>query len=115
MVIGFEQRRRSLACCRCQNRCVHQQEPMLIQPVTDRLDDRGPYAQGSPLPRRANPQVAVLHQEIDPMFLGCDWVLVTDNLDAGQVGDTELKAARYARGALIGAHLSGDDHRGFLG
>ncbi len=75
--------------------------------------DLGADAQDGRLARRADPQMAVLHEEVDAMLLERDGIGIglghaLDDLD---VFNIELKAAR---GALVGADLAGDDDRRLL-
>lgn len=70
--VSFEKRRRAFDRCRCENRRIHQQETLLIQPIANRLDDRRAHAQDGMLPRRTQPQMAICHQEFDAVFFGRD-------------------------------------------
>ncbi len=58
--------------------------------------------------------MAMLHEEIDAVFLGRDGVglALRHALNDFDVLDIELEAAG---GALIGTHLAGDNHRRLLG
>ena len=73
----------------------------------------GADAQDGRLARGADPEVAVLHEEVDAVLLGGDGVGVGlgDALDDLDVLDVELVAAG---GALVGADLAGDDDAGLL-
>ena len=67
-VVHRKQRRRAFARRRRQNRRIGQRKATLIEEVARRLDDLRTSAQYGGLPRRAHPQVPVLHQEVDAVF-----------------------------------------------
>ena len=87
---------------------------MLVEVIARRLDDLGANPQHRRLPRRAHPQMAMLHQEIDAVLLGRDGVRIVrvHTLHDLRVGDVHLVAAGRA---LVGADFAGDDHARFLG
>src|SRR5664280_2295477 len=69
-IVGREQSRRTFADIGGQDGRVHEQEAIVVEIVTDALDDRGTYAHDRPLALRAEPQVTVAHQEVDAVLLG---------------------------------------------
>ena len=73
--------------------------------------DGGADAQDGGLARRAHPEVAMLHQEVDAVLLERDGEgrLVGDALHDLDVVDVELEAGGRAR---VGADLAGDDDAG---
>ncbi len=77
-------------------------------------DDRRTHAQDCPLAGHAQPQVTVVEHEVDPVLLERQGVLVGSLLDDLHGLHADLEPAGDARGARVGAHLSGNDHRGFL-
>ncbi len=83
--VGLEQRRRALGRRRGEDRCVHEYEAVVVQPIAHSLDDRGPDAQDRPLAVGAQPQMPVVHQELDAVFLRADRVLgrFLDDLQVG--------------------------------
>ena len=103
-VLGLEQRRRALARARREDRRVDEQEALGVHEVAERRDDLGADAQDRLLARRAQPQVAVIHQEVDAVLLGRDRVLRGDE-HRGQPGDLQLEAAR---GPGLGLDLAGE-------
>ena len=76
--------------------------------------DFGADAEDGGLARGADPEMAVLHEEVDAVLLEGDGVGVGlgDALDDLQVFDVEFEAAGSA---LVGADLAGDDDAGLLG
>ena len=68
----------------------------------------GADAQNGGLARGAHPEMAMLHEEVDAVFLEGDGVGVGlgDALDDFEVFDIELEAGGRA---LVGADLAGDD------
>src|SRR5690606_41170689 len=86
---------------------------MIVQPVADRVDDRGADAQDSPLAQRPHPQKAVIHQELDAVFLRLDRVFLS-LLDQLEVADADLKTARRAGRAVVCADGASHHNRRFL-
>ena len=76
--------------------------------------DGGADAEDGGLARGADPEVAVLHEEVDAGFFELDGVggFVGDALGDGDVVDVELEAGG---GAGVGADAAGDDEGGFEG
>jgi len=95
-VTGLEEGGRALAGTGRQDRTVHAQEALVIQPFGDRAHDLGADAQDRVLARRADPQVAMVHQEVGPVLLGRDGVFL-GLLDHLQSADGQLIAAWSAR------------------
>ena len=75
-VVGLEQRRGALAGRRGEDRRVDQREVALVEEVADRLLDLAAHPQRRPLAARAQPEVAVLHQERGAVLLGGDRVVL---------------------------------------
>ena len=86
---------------------------MLVEVVARRLDDLGANAQHSRLARRAHPQMAVLHQEVDTVLLERDGIGIVflHALQDLRVADVKFISAGRA---LVGADFAGDDDAGFL-
>ena len=76
-------------------------------------DDLGANAQDRALAGRANPEMAMLHQEVDAVLLERDRIRIVfrDLLHDLNVGDVEFEAAGRA---LIGANLAAHDHARLL-
>src|SRR5208337_984322 len=76
--------------------------------------DLGTNAEDGGLARGADPEMAMLHEEIDAMLLERDGIRVGlgDALDDLEVFDIELVTAG---GALVGADFAGDDDARLLG
>ena len=112
-VVHRKQRGGALARRRREDRRIGQHESLLVEEIARRLDDLRPNAQDRRLARRAQPQVAMLHQEIDAVFLQRDRVGIVfrDLLHHLHVADVQLVAAG---GALVGPHLAAHDHARFL-
>ncbi len=89
-------------------------EAVLVEVLRSGAHDFGPDAENGGLARRAHPQMAMLHEEVDAVLLEGDGVGVGlgDALDDFDVFHVELKAAGSA---LVGADLAGDDDRRLLG
>ena len=68
---------------------------MLVEEIARGLDDLGADAQDRRLARGAQPQVAMLHQEVDAVLLGRDRVRVVriDALHDLRVADVDFVAA----------------------
>ncbi len=104
----------AFACGRSKDRRIGESESAIVEVVACRLDDLGANPQDRRLPRRAQPEMAMLHQELDAVLLGRDGIRIVriDALQNLRIADVHLVAAGSA---LVGAHLAGDDHAGFLG
>ena len=107
-VIGLEKGGRALAGGWGQDRRVHIDEAVIVEPIADGADDGSPHPQHGPLPLRADPQVAVVHQELDPVLLGLNGV-VLGHLEHAQAGDAQFITAGDARGPVVLADSTGDD------
>ena len=70
----LEQRRSSFAGGGSEDGRVHQREPAGVEVVADRLDDRMADGEDRPLPRRAEPEMALLLQEADSVLLRLDGI-----------------------------------------
>ncbi len=93
---------------------VDVEKAVAVEPVANAADDDGADAHGGPLAGGTQPEVAVLHEELDPMFLGGDGIGVGD-AEGFEVADVELETAGDAGGAWFGAHEAPDDDAAFLG
>ncbi len=87
--------------------------PSLVEEIAGGVDDFGAHAQDRRLALRAQPEVAVLHQEVGAVLFGRDRIGVglghaLHDLD---VRDVEFVAAG---GALVGADFAFDDDARFL-
>ncbi len=98
----------------CEDGGVGADEAVLVEVFGRGAHDFGADAEDGGLAGGADPEVAVLHEEVDAVLLGGDGVGVGlgDALDDFDVFDVELEAAG---GALVGADFAGDDEAGFLG
>ncbi len=113
-VLDREERGGAFAGSGGEDRRIGEDEAVVVEIVARGLDDLGADAQDRRLPRRTDPEMAVLHQEFDAVLLGRDGIglLLRHALHDFDVFDIELIAAG---GALIGADPAGDDDAGFLG
>ncbi len=89
------------------------EEAVVVQKVDDGPLDRRPHAHDRPLPAAAQPQVAVVHQELDAVLLGRDRVADGVLQHFGRV-DVDLIPLGHAGGAGIGLHRAADDERRLL-
>ena len=112
-VVHREQGARAFAGRRRQNRRIGQDKATIVKEVAGGADDFRPYPQNGGLPRRAHPQMAMLHQEIDAMLLQRDGIgiIFGDALHHLHAAHVELVAPRRA---LVGADLPFDDDARFL-
>ncbi len=99
---------------RGQDGCIHVDEAILLEPLTNGRDDRGAHAQDGPLAGHADPQMAVVEGKIHALFFERHRVVFAGQLDDFDILDANLVATRDAGGALVFPHRTGDDHRGFL-
>ena len=85
-------------------------KPRVVEVVADGVDDLVADAEDRLLARRADPQVAVIHQEVDAVLLRRDRIVLrfSDDLEAG---DVDLVAAGRAR---VGAGRAGHRQRRLL-
>ena len=105
-----EERRRALAGRRREDRRVDQDVALVVEVVAHRLHHRVADARDRVLARRAQPQVAVLHQERRAVVLRRDRVVV-DALQHGGRRHVQLVAAGRAR---VLPHVPGELDRGLL-
>ena len=113
-VLDGKERRGAFACGRRKDRRIGEDKAVVVEIIACSLDDLRADAQDGGLARRADPEMAMLHQKVDAVFLGRDGVglLFRHTLDDFDVLDVELVAAGRA---LIGADTAGDDDARFLG
>src|SRR6476469_1390109 len=71
-VLNWEQCSGSLAGGRREDRSVHQREAVRIEVIADALDHLVTDTQNRMLAAAADPQVTMIHQKIDAVFLGRD-------------------------------------------
>ena len=107
-VVDREERRGAFAGRRCEDGRIGADEAVVVKVLRRRAHDLGANAQDGGLARRAHPEMAMLHQEVDAVLLERDGVGVGlgDALDDLDVFDIELEAAGRA---LVGANFAGDD------
>ena len=110
-VVRLEEGRRPLDGGSRQDRRVDPDELALVEEVRDRLLHLRADAQHGVLLRRAHPEVAQVHEEVDAVLLRRDRVV----LRLAQDLDGRRRHLVPARGALVLAHGSGDPERAFLG
>ena len=110
-VVGLEQRRGALARGRRQDRRVDVGEAAVVEEVADGLADLVADPHHGVLAFGAQPQVAVVEQEVGAVVLLADGELGGD-VDRVQGRDLELVAAG---GAVVGDQSAGDPHRRLLG
>src|SRR5580658_5101582 len=113
-VVHGKQRGGSFAGSGGQDGWIGERESVAVEKIAGGANDFRAHPQDGCLTLRAQPKMAVLHQEIDAVFFGSDGVgsglgHALHDLD---VRDVELITAG---GALIGADLAFDDDAGFLG
>src|ERR1035437_7579539 len=89
-------------------------EAVGVKVFRSRAHDFGPDAENGGLARRADPKMAMLHEEVDAVLLGSDGVGVGlgDTLDDLEAFNVEFEAAGSA---LVGTDFAADDDAGFLG
>ncbi len=94
-----------------QDRRVGAGEGVDIKILSSRAHDGGADAKDGGLARGAEPEVAMLHEEVDAVLFAGYGVgaVVGDALGDGDADDVELDAGG---GALVGADLAGDDEGG---
>ena len=80
---------------------------MRVEVIANAFYDFVPNANGRMLPSAAEPQVAMVHEEVDAVLFGSDRIrmLFGHALDHYRVRDIKLIAAR---GPRFSAHCSGD-------
>ncbi len=112
-VVDREERGRALARGGRKDRRIGQGEAAIVEEIARGFDDFGAQTEDRGLARRADPEMAVLHEEVDAVLLGRDGVGIGlgDFLQDLHVGNVEFEAAG---GALVGADFAFDDHARFL-
>ena len=112
-VIHFEKRGGAFAGGGGEHRRVGERVALAVHEFARGADGFGANAQDGGLAGRANPEVALIEQEIDAVFFELDGKGrgVGDFLNDLDFGDAHFEAAR---GALLGANFAGDDDAGFL-
>ena len=75
---------------------IAQREAVVIEKVAHRFDDLVTDFQNGALPRRSNPEMALIHEELDAVFLGRDRerLLFRHDLVDPKICDVKLKPAR---------------------
>src|SRR6185369_1276811 len=112
-VVDREQCRRTLARCGSQNWGIGERESAIIEEISSRLNDLGAYPQNRCLARGTDPQMAMVHQEIDAMFLQRNRkrIVVLHALQDLHVRHIQLISARSA---FVSPHLALNDDARFL-
>ena len=92
---------------------IGERESVAVEKIAGGANDFGAHAQDGRLALGAQPEMAVLHQEVDAMFFGRDRIGIGfgDALHDLDVRDVEFVAAGSA---LVGADFAFDDDAGFL-
>src|SRR5262249_30798031 len=113
-VIHGKQRTGAFAGCGRENGRVGESKAAFVEEIARGADDLSPNPQDGALPRRAHPQVPVLHKKVDPVLLARDGKRIVFGypLHHPDVADVELIAAG---GTLIGPHFAGDHQARFVG
>ncbi len=93
-----------------QNRRVYADELPLIEKVIQRLLGFGADPRYRHLPGAAEPQMSMIQQEVDSVFLGLDRVIDRAGAEHNHICDTDLDAARRAG---VSSHFAFDFDRGF--
>src|SRR5580704_15232271 len=112
-VVDGKKRRSPFAGSGRQNRRIGESESIAVKEVASGANDFGAHPQNGRLALRAQPKMAMFHQEINTVFFGSDGIRVSFR-DALQDLDARNVKLVAARGAFIGAHLALDDDAGFL-
>ena len=107
-VVDWEERRGAFAGGGGEDGRIGADEAVGVEVLGGGPHDFGADAEDGGLARRADPEMAVLHEEVDAVLLEGDGVGVGlgDALDDLDIFDVELEAAG---GTLVGANLAGDD------
>ena len=113
-VVDREEGRGAFAGRRREDGRIGADEAVGVEVLGGGAHDFGADAEDGGLARGADPEVAMLHEEVDAVLLEGDGVGVGlgNALDDFEVFDVELEAAG---GALVGADLAGDDDARLLG
>src|SRR4029079_2552745 len=91
--------------------CVDANEASIVEEVVDRLLDFVTDTEDRLLARASQPQVKVVHQEIDTVLLWLNGVIDRTGAKYLQVRDANFDAAGRSR---VDAHFAGDGNRRFL-
>src|SRR6185436_15182621 len=112
-ILHLKKRRCSFAGGRSEYRRVAQCESVVIEEVTHALDDFVANFENRPLPRRADPEVALIHEEFDAMLLGCYWkgILFGNHLLGLDIREIHFVSAGSAR---VFADSPGDNDGRFV-
>jgi len=101
----------TLADRRGEYRSVHQGEIALVEEVADRLFGLVADPRDRALPRRSQPEMPVVEEEVDPVLFWLDRIVDRALSINGELRYRELESARRAR---IRTHLALDFDRRFL-
>ena len=112
-VIHFEKSGGAFARGGSENGRVGERVALAVHVIAGGALGFGADAEDGGLARRANPEVAIVEEEIDAVLFELDGIGrgLVDLLQDFDFGDADFVAAR---GALFGANFSGDDDAGFL-
>ena len=110
-VLGLEERRRSLARGRREDRRVGEDEPVRVEPLAAGLDERMAHLEDRRLPLRADPEVALVQEEGRAVLLRRDRK-INARPDELEVAKGKLDAARRA---LVLAYDAGHANGRLLG
>src|SRR6266705_1494285 len=113
-VVDGKKRCRALTRCWRENWRISQRKAAFIEKITSCFDDFSTHAENGRLARRAHPEMAMLHQEINAMLFEGNRIRIVvrhalDNLNAGNIKFVA------AGGALISTDFAFNDDAGFLG
>ncbi len=113
-IVHLEERGGALAGRGREDGRVHQGEAAAVEEVAHRFDDLVPDAQDGALAHGTQPEMTMVHQELDAVLFEGDGIRV---LDRDQLLDLEVGHIQFeaARSTFIRAHLAGDSQRRFLG
>ena len=114
VIVDREERGGSLGRGRREDGRVDVDVAVAVQPLADGLDDHRAHAHGRPLARRAQPQVAVLHEKFHAVLFGRNRIRL-GHLEHGHVIDVHLVAAGHAGCTLVGLDRAGHDDAALLG
>ena len=104
VVVRLEEGAGALACVGREDGRVDQREAATIEEVPHGLDDGVAHPDDGVLALRAQPEVAVVHQEVGPVVLGADGVLGRRRAEDLQLLHVELELALDLAVLLHGAH-----------
>src|SRR5207253_1555032 len=97
-----------LADRRGENRCIDAQKAARVEEIVNGLLDFVPNRKDRPLAAAAKPEMPVVQQEIDSVFLGLNRIIDGAPADDGELRHTNLVPAR---GTWLGAHVAGNLNR----